>query len=201
MLTGNVTWDWALETFLDDNPAKALKRQAAVLDEQQLPDNGLVAVPWLNRPNPLDAERLGGCTFAGAGPSTTREDLLRAVLAGMGYELHRVFGSLAAHGAVDSLVLSGGTSQSRHVQALIAALFAPLPVYLLDEPAWMGTRGCLWAFGKRVARARAGRVRPACPVDRNALALGRRLYEETFERLYRHCDVGTAYTIRRRKRA
>jgi len=201
LLTGNVTWDWALQNFVSARPATALKRQAVILDEGMLPPAGLIAVPWLNRPNPLDPALLGGCSFTGVSPSATKDDLLRAVAAGLCYELHRVFESLAAHGAIDSLVLSGGASQSPHLQSLITALFAPLPVYHLTEASWMGTRGCLWAFGQGVSRARATRVRPVCSVDRNALVSGRRLYGEVFDRLYRHNVAGAAYSIRRRERA
>lgn len=200
LLTGNVTWDWALRHFVNASPKTALARQARILDEALLPPEGLTAVPWLNRPNPMDPGLLGGCSFVGAGPITERDDFLRAVVAGMGYELQRVFAEVAARGAIDSVVLSGGASQSRHFQALIAALFEPLPVHQLAEAAWMGTRGCLWAFEKRVARASAAPVKPDRWPDRNALASGRRLYGEVFDRLYRQDGAGAAYSVKTRER-
>ena len=200
LLTGNVTWDWALRHFVSASPKKSLEKQARILDEVLLPPEGLIAVPWLNRPNPIDPVLLGGCSFVGASPVMGRDDFLRGVVAGMGYELHRVFAGVAASGAIDSLVLSGGASQSRHFQGLIAALFDPLPVYQLAEAAWMGTRGCLWAFEKRVARAEAAPVKPDRWPDRQALASGRRLYGEVFDRLYRQDGAGAAYSVKTRKR-
>jgi hypothetical protein len=152
-------------------------------------------VPWLNRPHPLDPALLGGCTFAGLGPSAERSDLLRAVVAGMGYELHRVFREVAAGGLIDSVVLSGGTSRSPHFQQLIAELFAPLPVLLLDDAEWMGTRGCLHAFNPHSARAGAVLVKPGGLLDRNALAAGESLYNEVFSRLYGHVRAGSAYVL------
>lgn len=201
LLTGNVTWDWALRTFVSPRPGEALRKQAVILDHGILPPEGLVAVPWLNRPNLVDPSRLGACGFIGAGPSTTRNDLLRAVVAGMGYELYRVFEQVAARGAIDSVVLSGGASRSPHFQRLIAALFAPLPVYQLDGAAWMGARGCLWRFGKRVARARATRVGASGILDGNALAAGRTLYEKVYARLYAGERAGRAYEIRSGEKA
>jgi len=79
-------------------------------------------------------------------------------------------------------------------------LFDPLPVYQLAEAAWMGTRGCLWAFEKRVARAEAAPVKPDRWPDRQALASGRRLYGEVFDRLYRQDGAGAAYSVKTRKR-
>ncbi|MBX3178332.1 MAG: FGGY-family carbohydrate kinase [Candidatus Hydrogenedentes bacterium] len=196
LLTGNVTWDWALREFVDPRPARALAEQARILDQDILPPPGLVALPWLNQPNPLAPDLLGGCALLGAGPATDRADLLRAVASGMCFELHRVFESAATHGAVGSLVLSGGASRSPHFQQLIAALFEPLPVWQLDDAAWMGTRGCLWAFSRRAARAGGRRVRPDGTVDRNALARGRKLYEEAFARIYGKVRAGRAYEVR-----
>ncbi len=195
LMTGNVTWNWALETFVGGSAASALSMQARLLEAALLPPGGLTCVPWLNRPHPLDPALLGGCTFAGLGPSAERSDLLRAVVAGMGYELHRVFREVAAGGLIDSVVLSGGTSRSPHFQQLIAELFTPLPVLLLDDAEWMGTRGCLHAFNPQSARAGAVLVKPGGLLDRNALAAGESLYNEVFSRLYGHVRAGSAYVL------
>lgn len=195
LLTGNVTWDWALRTFVSKNPKQALARQAAILERGILPPAGLVAVPWLNRPNPLDPALLGGCGIIGASPSTTSDDLLRAIVAGMGYELHRIFDAVARHGAVDRVVLSGGASKSPHFRQLIAALFAPLPAYHLDDAAWMGARGCLAAFSRKAAEAEAVRISIGQKLNPDALAAGRLLYQDVFSRLYGHVCAGSAYTV------
>ncbi len=195
LMTGNVTWNWALDTFVGGSAASALSMQARLLHAAVLPSAGLVCVPWLNRPHPLDPSLLGGCSFAGLGPSTDRSDMLRAVVAGMGYELHRVFEQVASSGVIDSIVLSGGTSQSPHFQQLIAALFAPLPAYILEDAGWMGTRGCLHAFSPEAARAGATPIKLDGTVDRDALAAGRTMYNDVFNRLYGHVRAGSAYTL------
>lgn len=195
LLTGNVTWNWALENLVGGSVSSALAMQARLLQAALLPPAGLTCIPWLNRPHPLDPTLLGGCTFSGLGPGTERSDLLRAVVAGMGYEFHRVFEPVAASGFIDSIVLSGGTSRSPHFQQLIAELFSPLPTYLLEDAAWMGTRGCLYAFRPEVARAGAVPIVCQGGVDRNALAAGQSLYNDVFKRLYGHVRLGDAYKL------
>lgn len=195
LLTGNVTWDWALRQFVGRNPRQALEKQAAILDRDILPPEGLVAVPWLNRPHPLDPALLGGCSIVGAGPATGNEEFLRAIVAGLGYELQRVFEPIVRKGGVDSVVLSGGASQSPHFRALITALFTPLPVYYLEDAAWMGARGCLHAFSPVVATAAAVRTTHERPLNPDALSAGRQIYDDVFTRLYGHVRAGTAYTV------
>ena len=195
LMTGNVTWNWALENFVGGSASSALSMQARLLHAALLPGTGLVCVPWLNRPHPLDPSLIGGCSFAGLGPSTDRSEMLRAVVAGMGYELHRVFENVASSGVIDSIVLSGGTSQSTHFQQIIAALFAPLPAYVLEDAGWMGTRGCLHAFSPESARAGATPIKLDGSVDRDALAAGKTLYNDVFNRLYGHVRAGSAYTL------
>jgi hypothetical protein len=113
----------------------------------------------------------------------------------MGHELYRVFASVAATGAIDSIVLSGGTSRSPHFQQLIAELFSPLPAYVLDDAGWMGTRGCLHGFSPESARAGAVPIALSGVVNRDALATGRSMYNEVFNRLYGHVRAGSAYTL------
>lgn len=195
LLTGNVTWNWALEHLVGGSASSALVMQARLLQAAPLPPAGLTCIPWLNRPHPLDPTLLGGCTFSGLGPGTERSDLLRAVAAGMAYEFHRVFEPVAVSGVIDSVVLSGGTSRSPHFQQLIAELLAPLPAYLLEDAAWMGTRGCLYAFRPEVARA--GAVPIVCDgvLDRDSLAAGQSMYNDVFKRLYGHVRLGDPYKL------
>jgi len=198
LLTGNVTLDWALAAFVHADHQTALARAAAILSEQLLPPPGLVALPWLNRPNALRPALTGSAAFFGVGPATTSACLFRAVVAGMVFEFARVFDGVAQSGAVDSLVLCGGAAKSAQVCALFAALFDPLPVQRVIETELMGTRGCLYAFDPRIARAPVAPVRRDAGLDHKALAEARALYLETFERLYGHVKAGEPYALKRR---
>ncbi|MCX6907791.1 MAG: FGGY-family carbohydrate kinase, partial [Verrucomicrobia bacterium] len=129
LMTGNVTLDWALSTFVHADHPTALARAAGLLSKQMLPPQGLVALPWLNRPNALRPAHAGSAAFFGIGPATTPADLFRAVVAAMAFEFARVLDRVAKSGAVDSLVLCGGTAKSAHIRSLFAALFAPMPVH------------------------------------------------------------------------
>ncbi len=197
LLTGNVTWDWALETFVHPNQRKALDKQEEIFEVSLLPPDGLISLPWVNRPNPLSPDINGaGCLF-GMNPSTTNEDLLRAVGAGMCYELARVFERVKEEKKVDSLVLCGGASRGRVFQQMIAGLFDPLPVYrILDEDA-MGTRGCLFPFSEKVSKIRTMRIRLSRELDIEVLDRGRTLYLEAFDRLYSQVPASRAYTFKR----
>jgi sugar (pentulose or hexulose) kinase len=195
LLTGNVTLDWALATFLDTEPKQALARANRILSERLLPPPGLVALPWLNRPNALRPRHNGSGAFFGIGPATTPADLFRAIVAGMAFEFARVFELVAKSGAVDSLVLCGGAARSTPLCSLMAALFAPLPVYRVTETGLMGARGCLYAFDLQLARAPVARVPEEGSLDRKALEDARVLYAETFDRLCGHVPAGKPYTL------
>jgi sugar (pentulose or hexulose) kinase len=195
LLTGNVTWDWALETFVDANHQRALAKQASLFEESILPPQALVALPWLNRPNPLHPQANGGCCFVGAGPLTSKADLVRAVAAGLSYELARVFKEAKDRRAFDSVILSGGASEGRHFQQIITALFRPLPVYQIMDAPWMGARGCLHPFSAKVLRAKVKRVRTTRRLDSEALRLGQDVYQATFARLYGNVPAGRAFSF------
>ncbi|MBI2435224.1 MAG: FGGY-family carbohydrate kinase [Candidatus Hydrogenedentes bacterium] len=200
LLTGNVTWDWALSTFVGGNQASALAKSAAVFARSLLPARGLVALPWLNRPNPLDVGALGGGCFMGAGPSTTRGDMLRAVAAGMCYELARVFAEVKARKTIDSVVLSGGASKGPHFRTVIALLFAPLPVVPVEDEDWMGARGCLHAFNTKASQAQAKRPIAPGKTAVGPLLAGQALYEKAFAALYAHVAAGRAISFERGKK-
>jgi len=195
LMTGNVTLDWALATFVHADHKTALARAAGILTERMLPPPGLVALPWLNRPNALRPAHTGSAAFFGIGPATTQADLFRAVVAAMAFEFARVLDRVAKSGAVDSLVLCGGTAKSAHIRSLFAALFAPLPVHRVVETELMGTRGCLYAFDPKIANAPTEPVRCDAGLDRKALAGACALYLETFEHLYGHVPAGKPYAL------
>jgi xylulokinase len=196
LLTGNVTLDWALATFIHADHRTALARAVGILSNQPLPPPGLVALPWLNRPNALRPAQNGSAAFFGVSPATTQADLFRAVVVAMVFEFARVFDRVARSGAVDSLVLCGGAAKSAPVRSLFAALFAPLPIHRVIETELMGTRGCLYAFDPQIARAPVVPVRRDTRLDRKALADAQSLYVETFERLYAQVDAGEPYTLK-----
>jgi len=158
LAAGNLTWDWALDTFLDADQHTALSRAAAVFAARLLPPEGLVAFPWFTQPNPFHSSAYGGGAFFGLSAQTTREELLRAVAAGMTYELARVFDEVKRSGAVDSAVLGGGASNGPNFRKLIAALLDPLPVLWQRHSDLAAARGSVFAFSKRAARSRTQRV-------------------------------------------
>ena len=200
LMTGNVTWDWVLANFVHADQPIALLRAKTILTEQLLPPPGLVALPWLNRPNALRPAQNGSGGFFGISPATTHADLFRAIVAAMTFEFARVLEPVVKSGAVDSLVLCGGAARSAHIRSFFAALFAPTPVHQVIETELMGTRGCLYAFDPRIATAPTAPVRCAVGVNVKALAEARALYLETFARLCGHVPAGEPYTLQKEKR-
>ncbi|MCK5850289.1 MAG: hypothetical protein KAH23_05185 [Kiritimatiellae bacterium] len=158
LLTGNVTWDWALEQFLDSNHEKALKISRRIFSKALLPHEGLVALPWLNIANHLRESVVGRAAFCGMGPQTDRDDLVRAVGVSLNYEMRRVFTDVKKNRDVDCLVLGGGASRDKAFRIILASLFAPLPVRAVREPDLSGVRGALYVFSKTVARAKTDRI-------------------------------------------
>lgn len=199
LMTGNVTFDWALSTFVHAKPAVMLRQIARIFSRSILPAPGLVALPWLNRPNALCPDQTGCGAFFGVSPATSPADLLRAVVAAMVFEFARVLGPVVKSGAVDSLALCGGAAKSPHIRSLFAALFASVPVHQVIETEWMGARGCLYAFDAKIARARTTLVRSQGRVDANHLANACALYLETFARLCGDVPAGMPYVLKPKK--
>lgn len=146
LLTGNMAWDWALRTFIGGRSQKALCEASNLFEHALLPKGGLIALPWLNRPNPIAPHLHGGLSFSGAGPNTDPGDFLRAVALGLVYELRRVFEDVCGKGLVECVVLSGGAGKGMVFQQLITHLFSPLKVLRVLEEDLVTTRGCLWFF-------------------------------------------------------
>ena len=193
LLTGNVTWDWALATFAHPDPQRGLILQDKIFRAGVLPPAGVVGLPWLNRPNPVDGGCLGAAGIFGAGPGTTRHDMLRAMAVGMVYEFGRVFWDVRTGNLVHGLALSGGASKGPHFQQLFAALFHPLPVRLVTGGEWMGTRGSLYSLDRLVARAYMKRIKLEPGIDRKALMEGFQRYRDSFERIYGDVAVGAPF--------
>jgi len=184
LLTGNVTWDWALAQFVDRDHGKALAKVERLFSKELLPPDGLTALPWFNVANPLRATAVGGGGFFGMSPTTGNEDMLRALAASMVYEMARVFENLKRRMKVDSVVLGGGASKGRFFRALFAALFDPLPVFYLEEEDLSGVRGVLYGFSREVCRARSKRVPRPSKALRGRIMDGYNLYLAVFDRMY-----------------
>ncbi len=195
LLTGNVTWDWALTTWLGADHKRALARQAEIFEERLLPPAGLMALPWLNRPNPILEGAAGGAAIFGLGPTSGHEDLLRAVAGGMCHEFARMFAGVVEAGLVDSIVLGGGASKGIQFRQMVAALHPSLPVYQAVEDD-AGTRGCLWPLSRRIARAAVRRVPLSRGLDRDAITRAHGLYLDLYGRLYGHVAAGRPYAVR-----
>lgn len=155
---GNVSWEWALTTFLDPRLDRAIRRSDAVFRERLLAHAGLVARPWLTFPHPETPGIAGHGAFTGIAPNTTGHDLLRAMTAGLACEFGRLFTALPS-GVVDRVVLGGGASRGWWFRELLAALFAPLPVFMNDPTEPAGLRGALYAFSRKAAQAPQLRVK------------------------------------------
>jgi erythritol kinase len=175
MLAGTVTWDWALHTFASPRRGRALRVADEVFHAGLLPPPGLVALPWLTRPNPLSPRQVGAGGLLGISAHTTGADALRAVAAGMALEFARLFRPVVDAGLVDRVVLSGGASRGWYFRELLGGLFAPLPVARVADEDPGAVRGTLYAFSRPAARCPTRRLpRPA----KARLGELRRRYEE-----------------------
>ncbi|MHB9023014.1 MAG: xylulokinase [Armatimonadota bacterium] len=192
--TGNVTWDWALATWADSDHQRALVRQDTIFAERLLPPYGLIAVPWLNRPHPFAAGVNGAACLLGLSPTTTNEDLLRAMALGMAAEFARIFTEVTARGEIDSLILSGGASKGEHFRQLFAALFHPLPISQVIEEDWMGVRGTLHAFNGPACAASTRPLALAPDIDIAAVRRGYELYLAILRTIYEPFGAGQEFT-------
>lgn len=190
LLTGNVTWDWAMAQFTHEDRRKAIAMLPDIFARNLLPRDGLMALPWLNMPNPLWQGSIGGGTLFGVGAATDKHDLLRAVAASMVYETARIFADVKASGLVDAAILSGGASKGAFFQQLLAAALAPLPVRVLTEEDWSGARGAIYAFSAKAAKTTAVKVKAPTGKVMSAFQKGAERYNDLFTRLYGHVQAG-----------
>jgi xylulokinase len=177
LLTGNAFWDWGCNHLAAQDAEYHSRYESANsrLRGDYVPPEGLTAIPYLAQANPLAPNAHGAAAFSGIGPNVTRDDLLRALVAGMCCELRRVFEHVAQCGAADCVVIGGGTCNSAAFRKFIAALFHPLSVRRQMDPDLAGARGCLYAFSRDVAASRNRAVKPPHPT---VLAGARRAYDD-----------------------
>ncbi len=191
LLTGSLSWDWALKQFVHEDHQEALRRESEIFNKSLLPPDGLTFFPWINRHNPL-GKGLGAGAFFGMDPSTSSEDFLRAVALGLVFEFARVFDPVHKAGAVDSMILCGGASKGAHFRELFAALFAPLPIYIPDS---MGTRGSLYGLDPAVAQVQTKPFVGGEIHELERLKELNHLYNNLYERLYSHDLAGRPFRI------
>jgi sugar (pentulose or hexulose) kinase len=178
---GNLTWEWALQTFVSRNVQSALDRQNAIFDKALLPPPGLLATPWLTCRNPFDAEAVGAGGMFGVRPETSLDDLLRAVAAGMAFEMTRIFERARDGALFDAVVITGGASRSLHFRRLLAVLFEPAPVFGPAGEELAVARGALYGLSRRAARPRV--IREKRKDDPAAIQQAYELYVRLCERL------------------
>lgn len=194
VMTGNATWDWALKQFLAKHLVRAAKWADTVFDERPLPRPGLCALPWLDLPNPLRAQWKGGACLLGMGCDTDKEEMLRAVAAGLCFEFERMFRPVQQDQKIDRLVLSGRGNNGPFFQGMLAALFEPLPVFVVKETDLLAPRGSLHAFDTCAARCEVEKVTSPARLDREALASARTLYADAFEKVCGNVQTARAWS-------
>jgi len=195
LLTGNVSWDWGLECFVDPDHRAALAKVGALFAERLLPPAGMTCIPWFTQGNPWSAGTRGAGVFAGGSPHVAAGDFVRALALGLCCEFYRVFRELKLRGVVDGVVLGGGASKGEFFRALLAALFAPLPVVLCADEDVGGARGALAAFSERVCRSSVTPVAVPEEAVRAEVCRHYETYARTFEGVYGWHSLGAPYRL------
>jgi sugar (pentulose or hexulose) kinase len=195
LLAGNPTWDWALERFGGRDP---LARAARIFSRSLLPPRGLVVLPWFSQSNPLQPAAYGGGACVGLSDRTSAEDMLRAVACGLSCELLRFFEQVRDEKVVGGIVLGGGGSKGAFFRALLAGLFAPLPVLRqLDEDKAVA-RGSVFAFNPEVGGSGTRHVRLPPRDILDGLRNAYHAYLATFEKVYGAPRSGRPFRVRRK---
>jgi len=184
MGAGNKSWDWALATLVNPRQKKALLMADAIFTESLLPPQNLTALPWLTQPHVFTEHSAGG-GFLGVNTHTTQEDMLRALAAGMCFQMAHTFQPVIDEGTVDSVVLAGGAARGWYFRKILAALFAPLPVFHLADDETTGTRGALFAFSRKAATPRTKRVKRPSGALRDSIYNEYKLFRGVCARLSR----------------
>ena len=160
LLTGNVSWDWALSRFVSEAKADALRTAADIFSEKLLPPRGLVCLPWLTMSNPYQTGVRGGGSMIGLSPETTAADMLRALAAGMCFEFYRVFESVGSSGLIDGVILGGGASKGGFFRQLLAALFDPVKTYSASASDLAGACGAVSALNPEAGKPELTIIEP-----------------------------------------
>ncbi|MEW6239133.1 MAG: FGGY-family carbohydrate kinase [Candidatus Omnitrophota bacterium] len=200
LLTGNAVWEWGLQRFIDSNREKALEIAKKTFEQFLLPPEGLTALPWFSQSNPLQQQVYGGGAFFGLSDQAKAADCLRALAAAMTFELARVFDAVIHSGVVDCAVLGGGASKGPFFRRLIAALFAPLPVYWQTDENLAAARGAIYPFCPKTAKSHARQVDPPNQTTMDATHRQYQQYLALFEKYYQSVPAGGAFRFTGRKK-
>lgn len=195
LMAGNLTWDWALETFVNADGKKARTQAEALFKEALTPPEGLLSFPWFTLSNPVHAGAFGAGAFLGVNPSTNKADLLRAAAAGLSYEFARVFEQVKQNELIDCVVLGGGASQGAGFRSLLAALFAPLPVVWQRDADLAAARGAVHALQRKPLKTGGERVPVPVKAVRQSVARGYALYCAALDRVFPVPPGGSAYRV------
>ncbi|MFH1737947.1 MAG: FGGY-family carbohydrate kinase [bacterium] len=195
LLTGNVAWEWGLDTLMATNRDRALLKANEVFAESLLPRKGLIALPWFTQPNPICTQAYGGGAFFGLSAQTDRADQLRALAAGITFELARVFAEIRQSDLIDSVVIGGGASKGVFFRRLIAALFSPLPVLWQVDEDLSVARGAVFAFNPKVARTKTKRIPPPKKALLTQIQDGYDLYLAVFDEFYKSMPGAKAFQL------
>ena len=97
---------------------------------------------------------------------------------------------------MDAVVLTGGASRGAFFRRLIAALFAPLPVFGQDENVSAAARGALFAHDREAARLRTRPVPPPPDGITDAIRDRYDAYRSLFARLSGTVRAGDPFRFR-----
>ncbi len=200
LLTGNPAWDWGLERFVNPDRVTAWAEAEAIFKNKIFPPAGLVCLPWFSQINPLNGMTYGGGVLAGMSSQTSAGDLLRALAAGLVYELARMFHAVRNSGDIDGVALGGGASKGFFFRRMIAGVFAPLPVFWQVDEDLAVARGAVYAFHPMAAQSRLKRVPPQGGKIQAELRSGLEHYTSVFNQFYHASPAGAAFFYQERKR-
>ncbi len=167
--TGNAAWDFILQTFLDSNHNKALEKAAEIFQKRLIPSEDAFAASVAPDVSGIPPNPYPGW----------RADVIRAVVAGMVFELAEALETPIAKKHADAIVLGGGASKGSYFCRMIAALYPGVPVRRQTGEALAAARGALYAFSPRIACAPTAAVRRPGEADCNALRQMGIQYQET----------------------
>lgn len=118
---GNVH-HWAVETFVDADCENKYEHAERTINQVTPGSDGLLFLPYLNgeRYPVIDQHAKGA--FWGIGPTTKKDNFLRAVLEGVSYALKQVLENLSTNGSGTITVIGGGTKSKTWCQILADCL-------------------------------------------------------------------------------
>jgi sugar (pentulose or hexulose) kinase len=195
LAAGNLTWDWALDTLVAQDREAALDTADRLFAQRLLPPEKLVAFPWLTQPNPDSSDTHGAGAFLGLNTGASRADLVRAVAAGMAFELARVFQQVASSGQVDKVILAGGAANGRCFRTLIAALFDSLPVVWQRDSDIAAARGAVTPLGTKPMRTKTTAIQRPDRALRDQVKRAYEPYARVLAKIYPQPPSGGPYRV------